>query len=181
MGRILDHNYVLRVSWIFEEEGSFMGVYDSMYEDNKSIREWRRRSNLDSVMILQVMLEVAKAIQYLNSMDVLLDNAFDLDNMYLDSKCHVKIFPYGSILPSTLLSSEEVHQDNISILGHTFYELYFDVYRPYFKDDKCPVRPSDREINDELWQVIQRCCAADPKSRPTIDEVVQEMETWKLD
>ncbi|KIL62424.1 hypothetical protein M378DRAFT_165794 [Amanita muscaria Koide BX008] len=114
-------------------------------------------------------------------MDVLLDNAFDLSNIVLDSVCHVKVFPWGFILPLTHLSSEQVHQSNTFTLGRIFYEVYFD--EPYIKDGMLqdPVRPSDREINDELWHVIQRCCAKDPKSRPTIDEVVQEMESWKLD
>ncbi|KIL63018.1 hypothetical protein M378DRAFT_737331 [Amanita muscaria Koide BX008] len=94
----------------------------------------------------------------------------------------------------TRLSAEEVHQRNIFILGCTFYELYFNVeleqyrdiiYQSQFEDDMIqlqgPEPPSEPEISDELWQVIRRCYAADPKSRPTIQEVVQEMESWKID
>jgi hypothetical protein len=40
-------------------------------------------------------------------------------------------------------------------------------------------RPSKPEIRDDEWQLIQRCCAKEPKSRPTMDEVVLEMEAWR--
>ncbi|KIL63015.1 hypothetical protein M378DRAFT_737239 [Amanita muscaria Koide BX008] len=184
MARFLDRNYVLRVLWMFEE-GKLKIVHDSM-DTCQSIREWRG-SNPSLVMMLRVMLDVARAIQYVDSMDVLLHNTSDLRDIFLDSECHVKILPWGSILPMTRLSAEEVHQRNIFILGCTFYELYFnaELYRNHFRfmDDMIhgPERPSEPEISDELWQVIQRCYAADPKSRPTIQEVVQEMESWKID
>ena len=41
-------------------------------------------------------------------------------------------------------------------------------------------RPAEPEIRDDVWSLIQRCCAEDPKSRPTIDEVVTEMESWSF-
>ncbi|KIL66773.1 hypothetical protein M378DRAFT_160266 [Amanita muscaria Koide BX008] len=39
-------------------------------------------------------------------------------------------------------------------------------------------RPSDPAIREDAWQLIQWCCADDPKTRPTMDQVVQEMESW---
>ncbi|KIL57795.1 hypothetical protein M378DRAFT_171305, partial [Amanita muscaria Koide BX008] len=42
-------------------------------------------------------------------------------------------------------------------------------------------RPTEPEIREDAWQLIQRCCAEDPESRPTIDEVVQEMESWDME
>ncbi|KIL61213.1 hypothetical protein M378DRAFT_167195 [Amanita muscaria Koide BX008] len=39
-------------------------------------------------------------------------------------------------------------------------------------------RPSKPKIRDDAWQLIQRCCAKDPKRRPTMDDVVREMEAW---
>lgn len=156
------------------KEGGLKIVHDSM-NTYEPIKEWRR-SNPNSVMMLRVMLEVAKAIQYLDSMDVLLT---DLNTIYLDSECHVKILPRGFLRSSIHPSVEEMRHWNIFEFGRTFYELYFDVeYPDHYKD---PERPLEPEISEELWQVIQRCCVGDPKGRPTIDEVVQEMESWKLD
>ncbi|KAM6490731.1 hypothetical protein JOM56_014074 [Amanita muscaria] len=159
MARILDHNYVLRVLWMFKE-GRLQIVHDSM-NTCESLREWRR-SNSGLVMMLRVMLEVAKAIQYVDSMDVLLHSSFDLDEIFLDSKSHVKIFPWGDILPMTRLSAGEVHQMNKFTLGCIFYELYFDVdlYRNQFqfKDGmfQGPERLSEPEISDELWKLCRK-------------------------
>jgi hypothetical protein len=41
-------------------------------------------------------------------------------------------------------------------------------------------RASKAEIPEFAWRLMQRCCAEDPMNRPTIDEVVKEMETWEL-
>ena len=41
-------------------------------------------------------------------------------------------------------------------------------------------RPSIPEIHDSAWELIQRCCAEDEDSRPTMDEVVEKMEGWKV-
>ncbi|KIL58005.1 hypothetical protein M378DRAFT_171130 [Amanita muscaria Koide BX008] len=49
------------------------------------------------------------------------------------------------------------------------------------KRDIIVKRPSEPEIREDAWQLIQRCCAEDPESRPTIDEVVEEMESWGIE
>ncbi|KAM6489508.1 hypothetical protein JOM56_015065 [Amanita muscaria] len=41
-------------------------------------------------------------------------------------------------------------------------------------------RPAEPEIPDNVWKLIQLCCGEDPKRRPTMDEVVMEMERWAL-
>jgi hypothetical protein len=41
-------------------------------------------------------------------------------------------------------------------------------------------RPTSPEIHDDVWNLIQRCCAEDPKSRPAMDEVVEEIESWNF-
>ena len=42
-------------------------------------------------------------------------------------------------------------------------------------------RPSMPEIHDSAWELIHRCFAKDEKSRPTMDEVVGEMEGWTVE
>ncbi|KIL60897.1 hypothetical protein M378DRAFT_903610 [Amanita muscaria Koide BX008] len=39
-------------------------------------------------------------------------------------------------------------------------------------------RPPVPEMPKYAWQLIQRCCSEHRKSRPTIDEVVNEMKGW---
>ena len=39
-------------------------------------------------------------------------------------------------------------------------------------------RPTRAEIHDDVWSLIQHCCAEDPKSRPAMDEIIKEMESW---
>ena len=63
------------------------------------------------------------------------------------------------------------------------YQIYFDV--PISEDrgevagrKQVGKRPTQPEIHDEVWSLIQRCCAEDTKSRPTMDEIVEEMESW---
>jgi len=41
-------------------------------------------------------------------------------------------------------------------------------------------QPTSPEIRDDVWNLIQRCCAEDPKSRPAMDEIVEEMESWNF-
>ncbi|KAM6494653.1 hypothetical protein JOM56_009276 [Amanita muscaria] len=186
LARVLDRNYVHRLSWISKTEIDFEAVYDSVNEDNESLQEWRRRSNPSLSMMMRVMLEIAKVIQYVDSMGVLLDYPLGLHDIHLDSEGHVKIFPLGSIFPLTLLSFEEDEPEypgipgNVFILGKVFYNFYFKSSTCLFEPQDLE-RPSEPEISEELWHIIQRCHTADPKSRPTIDEVVQEMECWKLD
>lgn len=38
-----------------------------------------------------------------------------------------------------------------------------------------PHRPEVHGLTDDVWALIERCWAQDPKERPTIDKVVQEL------
>ena len=40
--------------------------------------------------------------------------------------------------------------------------------------------PTEPEIHDDVWSLIQRCCGENPKSRPSMDEIVKEMESWSF-
>jgi hypothetical protein len=57
------------------------------------------------------------------------------------------------------------------------FEVEIDHYdRIRCTRDTVTMRPLEPEIRDDEWQLIQRCCAEDPKSRPTMDVIVREME-----
>jgi hypothetical protein len=47
-------------------------------------------------------------------------------------------------------------------------------------DPTAKPRPSKPEINDDVWQLIKRCCAKELHSQPTMDDVVREMEVWDI-
>jgi len=82
--------------------------------------------------------------------------------------------------------NKHTYESSIFTLGRLFYELYFNIRLPFdesakLKRDTIIKRPSEPEIREDAWQLIQRCCAEDPESRPTINEVVQEMESWGIE
>ncbi|KIL58960.1 hypothetical protein M378DRAFT_285182 [Amanita muscaria Koide BX008] len=126
------------------------------------------------------MFRLAKAIQYLHSMGVVLDYRFRSLNVVLDSD----LCPTIRCLCSTsqsLLDKECEEQfspcRNIFSFGGICYELYaFPDTWPDYSGSRRPKRPS--EIPENAWQLIQRCCAKDSACRPTIDEVVKDIEGW---
>ncbi|KAM6501381.1 Protein kinase-like domain containing protein [Amanita muscaria] len=132
------------------------------------------------------MLRLAKAIQYLHSMGVVLFHQFRSRNVILDSDLFPKIFCLCSTSRSSLDKDRRgwsSPHDNIFCFGCLFYELYcgVNIWLDYSISSRRLVitkRPSVPEIPEYVWQLIQRCCAEDPKSRPTINEVVKEMEGW---
>ncbi|KIL61220.1 hypothetical protein M378DRAFT_864275 [Amanita muscaria Koide BX008] len=123
------------------------------------------------------MLEVAKSIQYFHSMDSEFHARFrflGLTARYVTLTPHFDIGPY-------YLSYEA----NVFLFGCLFYEICFDVKighddRVDYNSDAVAKRPSRPEIRDDEWQLIQRCCAREPKSRPTMDDIVREMEAWDI-
>ncbi|KAM6491143.1 hypothetical protein JOM56_010949 [Amanita muscaria] len=105
------------------------------------------------------------------------------EEVFLDSDSHAKV-EYLSFLPNGLGDrrfeydgSRVSHtlEANIHSFGLLFYSVLFDQF-----DDEVTfeIRPPEPDIPDNVWQLIQRCCAEDPKERPTMDQVVQEMESW---
>ncbi|KAM6493233.1 hypothetical protein JOM56_011367 [Amanita muscaria] len=69
ISRILDHNYILPVFWIYErDEVKF--VYGKVNEQDESVDKWLERSGPKFVTRIHVMLEIGRAIRYIHSMDV---------------------------------------------------------------------------------------------------------------
>jgi hypothetical protein len=56
-----------------------------------------------------------------------------------------------------------------------FVDAYEDRLYTIFIQD----RPSEPEIDDSTWQLIQRCCAKSSEDCLAIDEVVEEMQSWE--
>ncbi|KIL58980.1 hypothetical protein M378DRAFT_285779 [Amanita muscaria Koide BX008] len=146
------------------------------------MREWQKKVNPSSVT-MKAMLAVAKAFQYFHSLGIVLDHHYvSLHCIFLDSKLCASIRSQGTLSD---LEERWTFKANIFSFGCFFYETYFNVEikdhdRRKLKRTVIVKRPSKPKIRDDAWQLIQRCCAEDPKSRPTIDEVVQEMESWRL-
>ncbi|KIL53900.1 hypothetical protein M378DRAFT_19419 [Amanita muscaria Koide BX008] len=183
-GRFLDRRYIVPVLGVKELEEGFLLLGDAQ-RDVLTMRRWRQGSIPSSVTVIPVMLRLAKAIQYLHSMGVVLYHQLSSRNVLLDSNLYPKIRCLCSTSRSLL--DKECQEwfspdDNIFSFGCLFYEMYAgDIWpddsiysrKPFIT--KCPSVP---EIPEYAWQLIQRCCAEHPKSRPTIDEVVNEMKGW---
>ncbi|KAM6496427.1 hypothetical protein JOM56_009133 [Amanita muscaria] len=183
MVRILDRNFCVSSFRICKEAENFR-FWDTNYIKG-SIKEWREWSKPRSVTRLKAMLAVAKAFQYFHSLGIVLDHEhLSLGCIVLDSKFCVRI-RFLRVLSDLEERWTSDFKANIFSFGCFFYETYFkvqinDYHRREFKRSVIVERPSKPKIRDDAWQLIQRCCAEDPNSRPTIDEVVQEMESWKL-
>ncbi|KIL60809.1 hypothetical protein M378DRAFT_167789 [Amanita muscaria Koide BX008] len=138
------------------------------------------------------MLEVAKAVRYFHSIGIVLHHYVDSDDIFLDSESHARFRFLGLAAEYVNMNAlwyitpqMSSHEANIFLFGCLFYEMCFDVKTSIYdrlQDSRNPVakRPSEPKIGDDAWQLIQRCCAKEPKSRPTMDEVVREMEAWDI-
>ncbi|KIL55469.1 hypothetical protein M378DRAFT_173629 [Amanita muscaria Koide BX008] len=156
----------------------------------ESLSQWRKRSNPSSVTRIRVMLEVAKAVRYFHSMGIVLHDYVDSDDILLDSEFHARFRflgfteHYVNVTSNFFLQRDSLSREaNIFLFGCLFYEMCFNLeidYRERLKSNSNAVakRPSKPEIRDDEWQLIQRCCAKEPRSRPTVDDLIREMEAW---
>ncbi|KAM6492921.1 Protein kinase-like domain containing protein [Amanita muscaria] len=154
--------------------------------ENENLKDWRQScDNPYASKIQPTLFEVAKAIQYVHSLGIVLHCSFDEDGVYLDSDNHAKVLFLG-FSPNDMCEGQfdydgigrarsSTLEDNIRQLGKLFYRVLFNKRYNVASYQTRPVKP---QIPDNVWQLIQRCCAKDPTKRPTIDQVVQEMESW---
>ncbi|KAM6499438.1 hypothetical protein JOM56_004946 [Amanita muscaria] len=70
ISRILDRNYIVPVSWIYYEEGKMRFDCCNVNEQNESVHAWLKRTRPNFVTKIRVMLEIARTIRYIHSMDV---------------------------------------------------------------------------------------------------------------
>ncbi|KIL55684.1 hypothetical protein M378DRAFT_173426 [Amanita muscaria Koide BX008] len=156
-------------------------VIASALPEDEMLNNWRRGSNPSVSQIQQIIFEVAKAIQYVHSLGIRISYIFEKGDIYLDSDNHAKV-QFPGFRPNDMCEEQfNYHdddgnftlEDNIRQLGLLFYEVLFN--KKYSNAHK--TRPSEPEIPDNVWQLIQRCCSW-YSELPKIDQVVQEMKSW---
>ncbi|KAM6496437.1 hypothetical protein JOM56_009143 [Amanita muscaria] len=162
MGRILDRNFAVPAIRIIKE-GAHVRLYH-INDRGKSMGEWRRRENPNSVTIIKAMLAVAKAFQYFHSLGIILDDdCVSLKHIILDSKLCARIVFLSD------LDNRWTFETIIFSFGCFFYETYFNVEinnldRWTFQRSVIVERPSEPNIRDDAWELIQRCCGGSKES-----------------
>ncbi|KIL67190.1 hypothetical protein M378DRAFT_296449 [Amanita muscaria Koide BX008] len=66
--------------------------------------------------------------------------------------------------------TDYMYESNISAFGRLFHEVCF----------KGGQKIVSNRLVEDARQLIKRCRAKDPESRPTMKDVVTEMEAWNL-
>ncbi|KIL55171.1 hypothetical protein M378DRAFT_18181 [Amanita muscaria Koide BX008] len=147
--------------------------------ENGRLQKWRHSTNPSVSKIQQIVFEVAKAIQYVHSIGIMFRSFLAANDIFVDFDNQAKLQCYG-FCPNYLCKGQfdyngysSSFEANIHEFGLLFYQVLFNK-----ETNDIETRPSEPEIPDNVWQLIQWCCADDPKERPTIDQVVQEMESW---
>ncbi|KIL57329.1 hypothetical protein M378DRAFT_395786 [Amanita muscaria Koide BX008] len=131
------------------------------------------------------MLEIVRTIRYIHSMGVVLHSrVLKIEYFTLDSDFHAKILFTGYFAwwvreavyddELSLLVANCTYPSNISAFAELFHEVCFGDENT-LKQYLLPSR-----VKEDSRQLIERCRALDWKSRPTMKDVVKEMETWKL-
>ncbi|KIL61761.1 hypothetical protein M378DRAFT_166556, partial [Amanita muscaria Koide BX008] len=127
------------------------------------------------------ILEVARIIRYIHSMDVALDSVrIKSRYFFLNSNLRAK-FEFTGLFAwwvrEALIYGHEsarltdyTYESNISAFASLFSEVRF-----HGPKENLP----DRLVEDAK-QLIERCRAEYPASQPTMEDVVKEMETWDL-
>ncbi|KIL63733.1 hypothetical protein M378DRAFT_656575 [Amanita muscaria Koide BX008] len=186
ISRILDHNYIVPLLGKYDEKNDQLrfvrGNATGQYE---SVDEWLRESTPKLVTRIRVMLEVARTIRYIHSMDIVLYSHFIRSgHLFLDSNLRTKILFFGLFAwwhreasiygyEDSGLLGECTYESNIFAFGKLFRLVCFEDGNSVIKQYFLPNHVNARRL-------IGRCHAKDLKSRPTMEDVVKEMETWNF-
>ncbi|KIL60403.1 hypothetical protein M378DRAFT_168132 [Amanita muscaria Koide BX008] len=181
ISKILDHNYILPVLGTYDKWNRLHGGLGNINDQTEPIHEWLERSSPDFRTRIRVMLEIARVIRYIHSMDIALYCSDSTSEYFLDSNLRVKIMFRGLFVWWSMEASIYGHDDEPLFTECTF-EANISAFAKLF--DKVCVCDHNENLSDRLVegarQLINRCRAEDLKSRPTMQDVVMEMETWNL-
>ncbi|KAM6499339.1 hypothetical protein JOM56_004847 [Amanita muscaria] len=182
ISRILDHNHIVPVLGIYDEGNRLRLVSGNENEQDESVREWLKRSNPNLVTRIRVILEVARTIRYIHSMDVaLLSDRIQSEYFFLNSNLRAKFEFIGLftwwVREASIYGHESsrilavcTYESNTSAFGLLFHEVCFG------GRNETPSNP----LAQDARQLIERCRANDPESQPIMEDIVKEMETWNL-
>ncbi|KAM6499298.1 hypothetical protein JOM56_004806 [Amanita muscaria] len=172
------------------------GGFGSVNE--QTISKWLERSSPNFIARTRVMLEIAKSIRYIHSMDIILYSSdFKIasvgcllhlmsvqqpfiwqEYLFLGSDLRAKIMFEGVFAWWSMealiydyedkdLLAECTYEASISAFANLFDKVCFDGH-----NENTPKR-----LVNSARQLIKRCRG---KRRPTMEDIVKEMETWKL-
>ncbi|KIL59231.1 hypothetical protein M378DRAFT_14939 [Amanita muscaria Koide BX008] len=180
LSRILDHDYIIPYLWIYQgDELKF--VYGNVNEEHEPVDKWLARSRPNFVARIRVMLAVAKAIRYIHSMDVVVAlGSIPIDSHYiaLDSNLHAKILCSGVFAWQVRDSEDLIFEGKGGCTPEHNIATFADLFEKVcFRDDNENL-PND--LVEDVRRLIERCRVEDPKSRPSMENVVNEMEAWDL-
>ncbi|KAM6499341.1 hypothetical protein JOM56_004849 [Amanita muscaria] len=157
------------------------GGFGNVNEQIEPVNKWLERSSSNFITRIWLMLEIGRTVRYIHSMDIALYSDYKSEYIFLDSNLHAKfmfrgLFAWWSREASIYgherkhLFTECTYEANISAFADLFDKVCFDGH-----SENAP-----SQLVDDARQLIERCRAKDPKSRPTMEDVVKEMETWNL-
>ncbi|KIL60406.1 hypothetical protein M378DRAFT_168138 [Amanita muscaria Koide BX008] len=183
ISKILDHNRILPVLEMYDIRNQLQAGFGNVNEQSEPMNAWLARSSPTLITRTRIMLEIARIIRYIHSMDIALysNDMTSRKRFFLDSNLHAKIMFRGLFArwsrevltyghENNRLLTECTYEANIFAFSNLFYEVCFR------GDDE---NTSHRLVGDAR-RLIERCRAEDLKSRPTMEDVVKEMETWNL-
>ncbi|KAM6499257.1 hypothetical protein JOM56_004765 [Amanita muscaria] len=190
IGRILDHDYVISLLGIYynedEREGrGFRFVSSMVTEQNLSLSQWLERSNPSSIARIRMMLEIAKIIQYIHSMGITLDsNAIQSECFSLDSNLRPRIRFSGAFawwVRDASIYDHEAFEDLELLTNASSISAFASLFHKVcFQGGDTLKQRLPMGLHKDARQLILRCSAKDWESRPTMDQVVKEMEKWDL-
>ncbi|KIL59140.1 hypothetical protein M378DRAFT_169646 [Amanita muscaria Koide BX008] len=121
ISRILDHNYIVPVLGIYDGSDGLRLASGHENEHSESVHDWLERSNPDLVARIRVILEVARTIRYIHSMDVaLFSGCVESKYFFLDSNLSAKFEFIGLFAWWVTEASIYCHEEYSILVGCTY-------------------------------------------------------------